>query len=112
VQAQEHDNLEALLDAAAAQVSEEVDVDSLLRLSAPLPKATTPSPVPPNRRHIAIASDRAFAFCYPHLIREWVQAGMTLSLFSPLAKLPRTACRHFGKSKQFYRWVKERFAKH
>jgi len=40
VQAQEHDNLEALLDAAAAQVSEEVDIDALLRLSAPLAFAT------------------------------------------------------------------------
>jgi len=85
VQAGEHDNLEGFLDAAAAQISEEVDIDALLRLSAPLPKRPGLRPVPPNRRHIAIAHDRAFSFCYPHLIREWVQAGVTISLFSPLA---------------------------
>ena len=85
VQAGEHDNLEGFLDAAAAQISEEVDIDALLRLSAPLPAAPGLRPVPPNRRHIAIAHDQAFSFCYPHLIREWVQAGVTMSLFSPLA---------------------------
>jgi len=85
VQAGEHDNLEGFLDAAAAQISEEVDIDALLRLSAPLPAAPALRPVPPSRRHIAIAHDQAFSFCYPHLIREWVQAGVTMSLFSPLA---------------------------
>ncbi len=85
VQAGEHDNLEGFLDAAAAQISEEVDIDALLRLTAPLPKPVGLRPVPPNRRHIAIAHDQAFSFCYPHLIREWVQAGVTMSLFSPLA---------------------------
>ncbi len=85
VQAGEHSDLEGFLDAAAAQISEEVDIDALLRLTAPLPGPAPIRPVPPNRRHIAIAHDRAFAFCYPHLIREWVQAGVTMSLFSPLA---------------------------
>lgn len=85
VQAGEHDNLESLLDAAAAQISDEVDIDALLRLTSPLPKPAALRPVPPSRRHIAIASDQAFSFCYPHQIREWVQAGVTMSLFSPLA---------------------------
>ncbi len=84
VQAQERGDLEDFLDAAAAQISDELDLDAVIRLSAPLPPAPFKQPIPPQRRHIAIAHDVAFAFCYPHLLREWVQAGLTISTFSPL----------------------------
>jgi cobyrinic acid a,c-diamide synthase len=41
--------------------------------------------VPPLAQHIAIAHDAAFAFLYPHWLRDWHAAGTTLSFFSPLA---------------------------
>jgi len=34
---------------------------------------------------VAIASDQAFSFLYPHLRDAWRAAGATLSFFSPLA---------------------------
>lgn len=85
VQAQEHADLESFLDRAAAQISEEVDLDALLRLARPLPVARAQRPIPPFRRHVALAQDLAFGFIYPHLLQEWVQAGITISTFSPLA---------------------------
>lgn len=39
----------------------------------------------PLAQHIAIARDAAFAFLYPHWLRDWHEAGTTLSFFSPLA---------------------------
>lgn len=41
--------------------------------------------LPPLAQHIAIARDAAFAFLYPHWLRDWHAAGTTLSFFSPLA---------------------------
>jgi cobyrinic acid a,c-diamide synthase len=34
---------------------------------------------------VAIARDAAFAFLYPHWLRDWQAAGATLTFFSPLA---------------------------
>lgn len=85
VQAQERGDLDDFLDRAAAQISEEVDLDALLQLTGQLPSGATQRPIPPFRRHIAMAQDVAFGFIYPHLVREWVQAGVTISTFSPLA---------------------------
>ena len=39
----------------------------------------------PLAQHTAIARDPAFAFLYPHWLRDWHAAGSTLSFFSPLA---------------------------
>jgi cobyrinic acid a,c-diamide synthase len=42
---------------------------------------------PPGQR-IALASDRAFTFIYPHLLDAWRRAGAEIVSFSPLADEP------------------------
>ncbi len=44
-----------------------------------------PVTIAPLGRHIAVARDDAFAFCYPHLIAGWEAAGVRIDYFSPLA---------------------------
>jgi len=39
----------------------------------------------PLGQAIAVARDAAFAFLYPHWLRDWHAAGATVSFFSPLA---------------------------
>jgi cobyrinic acid a,c-diamide synthase len=41
--------------------------------------------LPPLGQRIAIARDDAFAFLYPHWLRDWREQGAELSFFSPLA---------------------------
>lgn len=92
VQAEERGDLEPFLEAASAQIAAQVDLQAVAALAAPTPAKAAPKPVPPRRRHIAIARDVAFAFTYPHLIRDWVQAGDTITTFSPLANEPVPPC--------------------
>ncbi|OKH87219.1 cobyrinate a,c-diamide synthase [Thalassospira sp. TSL5-1] len=44
-----------------------------------------PVTIAPLGRHIAVARDDAFAFCYLHLIAGWEAAGARIDYFSPLA---------------------------
>ena len=44
--------------------------------------------LPPPGQRIALASDRAFSFVYPHLIEAWRHAGAEIFAFSPLADEP------------------------
>ena len=86
-----------VVSAAAEAMEDYVDLNLLLALSAPVApassslvgesgEATTTGPsLPPLAQHIAIARDAAFAFLYPHWLRDWHAAGATLSFFSPLA---------------------------
>jgi len=86
VQAGEQENLPEILSAAAAFVSEHVDLDAL-RAAAQTTLQNAPAPVavtPPGNR-IALAQDDAFAFVYPHLIAGWRAAGAEVLPFSPLA---------------------------
>ncbi|MGL4967180.1 MAG: cobyrinate a,c-diamide synthase [Inquilinus sp.] len=41
--------------------------------------------IPPLGQRIALASDTAFAFAYPHLLAAWREAGAEILPFSPLA---------------------------
>ena len=41
--------------------------------------------LPPPGQRIALAQDRAFSFMYPHLLRQWRDAGAEIIPFSPLA---------------------------
>jgi cobyrinic acid a,c-diamide synthase len=41
--------------------------------------------LPPPGQRIALAQDRAFSFMYPHLLRQWREAGAEIIPFSPLA---------------------------
>jgi cobyrinic acid a,c-diamide synthase len=88
VQASELSDIEKQIDAAATLISDTIDLNTLTTLSEPLimpePVPTTPV-IPPLGQRIAIASDSAFSFCYPHILRSWQKAGASLSTFSPLA---------------------------
>ena len=92
VQADEHADLRAFLARAAARAAEDIDLERFCALAAPLP--------PPNARvkqlaplgqRIAVASDRAFGFAYPHLLEGWSEAGAEIKPFSPLADEPPDA---------------------
>jgi len=88
VQAAEHDDLDARLDAAAARLGDTLDLAALRALARPARNFAAPDPAPPLAppgQRIALASDIAFAFAYPALIAAWRQAGAEIVPFSPLA---------------------------
>lgn len=87
VQAQEHADLEAFISMAGAQMAASVDLEALQALAAPLPAPQPVQPAPSTAK-IAIARDAAFAFCYPHMLRDWQAAGAQVLPFSPLANDP------------------------
>ncbi len=85
VQAGERPDLDAFLDAAADRVEAGIDLEAFTALAALLPEAKPLPPIPAPARSIAIASDQAFAFAYPHLLADWQRSGATIRTFSPLA---------------------------
>jgi cobyrinic acid a,c-diamide synthase len=90
VQALEHADLRARLDALADLAERHLDLDGLLALAAPLaPLAGDAGPLlaPPGQR-IALARDEAFSFLYAHLLDGWRRAGAEIAAFSPLADEP------------------------
>ena len=87
VQAEERADLDVVLDRAAAAVARAVDLDALLALAAPLPRAAPPRWDPPAQR-IALARDDAFRFSYPHVLDAWRAGGAEVVPFSPLADEP------------------------
>ncbi|MAN79742.1 MAG: cobyrinic acid a,c-diamide synthase [Rhodospirillaceae bacterium] len=86
VQAGEHGDLEAFLNAAAQAVAAHVDTPALRTLARATGRAgaTDAAPIPPLGQKIAVARDRAFSFCYPHVLDGWRHAGAEISFFSPL----------------------------
>ncbi|ROU04268.1 cobyrinate a,c-diamide synthase [Histidinibacterium lentulum] len=86
VQAAEHPALEAFLEDAAASIADHIDLSALIALAAPFESAALPPR--PRPRHIAVARDAAFSFLYPHLLRDWHEAGTRVRFFSPLADEP------------------------
>jgi cobyrinic acid a,c-diamide synthase len=88
VQAGEHGDLARRVSALADMAERHLDLDAILALAAPLETsslhAETPALPPPGQR-IALASDAAFSFIYPHLIDGWRDAGAEIVRFSPLA---------------------------
>ncbi|MBM2577995.1 cobyrinate a,c-diamide synthase [Jannaschia sp. Os4] len=84
VQAGERADLDAFLAHAGAAVAAACDVAALAGLARPLADARPPRLAPPAQR-IAVASDAAFAFAYPHLLDGWRRAGAEVVPFSPLA---------------------------
>jgi cobyrinic acid a,c-diamide synthase len=77
--------------AAAAEAMEDyLDLNRMLALSVPSRASRRQAGegtgrLPPLAQHVAIARDAAFAFLYPHWLRDWQAAGATLTFFSPLA---------------------------
>lgn len=88
VPAGEHERLESWLAEAAETVQRCVDIDTLLAKAAPLRDGSSSdlvaSGIAPLGQRIAVASDEAFAFTYPHLAEDWRRAGAELRRFSPL----------------------------
>ena len=87
VQAQEHDDLNSFLDNAAKIAAQSIDIDHLLSIAA-APKTGPARRIPPPAQRIAVASDVAFAFAYPHLLTDWQAQGAEVIPFSPLADDP------------------------
>ncbi len=90
VQAQEHSDLAAVLDGLADIAQRHLDLDRIHAIAAPLNVAAAsrrPALPPPGQR-IAVASDKAFTFFYPHLGDGWRRAGAEIVTFSPLADEP------------------------
>lgn len=87
VQAEEHADLDAFLDRAAAVLGRAVDLDALRSLARPARFSGSPAgfTLPPLGQRIALARDQAFAFAYPHLLEDWRAQGAELLPFSPLA---------------------------
>jgi len=92
VQAVETGDLECRLndmaDAVAAGVNTEriVAAAALIVATSALDSAKSSHlPVDPPGQKIALASDAAFSFVYPHLLAGWRSAGAEIVRFSPLA---------------------------
>jgi cobyrinic acid a,c-diamide synthase len=90
VQAQEHRDLAARLDGLAAMAERHLDLDRIAAMATPLSPAAgnRGSALRPPGQRIAIASDAAFTFMYPHLRDGWRHAGAEIVTFSPLADEP------------------------
>jgi cobyrinic acid a,c-diamide synthase len=90
VQAEEIADLERRLHHLAAAIASAVRLDDLVAAAAPgklVSDAPAVSPLglqPPGQR-IALASDAAFSFTYPHVVEGWRAAGAEILPFSPLA---------------------------
>ena len=91
IQASEHADLAALINRLADVAERYFDLDAIGACAAPLRLPAMSSaaiPLPPPGQRVALASDRAFTFIYPHLIDAWRKAGAEILLFSPLADEP------------------------
>lgn len=89
VQAGETADLDARLDRLADLAEAGLDLDAILRAAGgegPSPSGSG-LPRPPGSR-IAVASDAAFSFLYPHMTAGWRRAGAEIVPFSPLADEP------------------------
>jgi len=91
VQAAEHPDLKSLIDHLAATAERHLNLDAILASAAPFKitaAARSALALPPPGQRIALASDRAFSFVYPHLIAAWRRSSAEILPFSPLANEP------------------------
>lgn len=86
VQAEEHPELDGLLERAADMVAEAINLDAFSATAREMPaSAGRHERLPPLGNTIAVAQDEAYAFTYPHLLTDWQSAGAQVIPFSPLA---------------------------
>jgi cobyrinic acid a,c-diamide synthase len=91
VQARETEDIEARLDRLADKIAATADLDAIAALAQPTKSAPRDDDdgygigIRPPGQRIAIASDAAFSFSYPHLLRHWRACGADIMPFSPLA---------------------------
>jgi len=107
VQADEHAELDAWLDRVAQLFESQLDLDRVLELARggpvppreasgrsaqSFPSSGLAAVAAPGRR-VALASDAAFSFMYPHVLRAWGRLGVEVVRFSPLAdEAPPLGC--------------------
>ncbi|KFG70199.1 cobyrinate a,c-diamide synthase [Microvirga sp. BSC39] len=95
VQAGETEELDARLERLADAVEDAVDLNRLMALARPTQLASPDDviPLPPPGQRVALASDQAFSFVYPHVLAGWRKAGAEIVTFSPLAdEAPPSDC--------------------
>jgi cobyrinic acid a,c-diamide synthase len=85
VQAAELTELSSCLDGLADLMEAHADVGGLLATGTFDPPDAQPSALNPPGQRIALASDTAFSFTYPHIAAAWRSAGAEILPFSPLA---------------------------
>jgi cobyrinic acid a,c-diamide synthase len=89
VQAAEHSAIEPFIQNAATVMERSMDIDGIVKLCAEFDLTMRGSgPVAPIGQRVAIASDQAFAFSYPHILSDWRAQGAEVLPFSPLADEP------------------------
>jgi cobyrinic acid a,c-diamide synthase len=87
VQAAENADLDGFIDRAARAVAKGCDLDAIIRAASRSPDRESDANIarlPPLGAKIAVARDRAFAFCYDHMLLGWRRRGAEISFFSPL----------------------------
>ncbi len=84
VQAQEIQQLEAVIEDVASAVARETIIDKLVQIGTEFSNHACGVPLAPLGSRIAVARDAAFSFCYPHVLKGWRDAGAEVSFFSPL----------------------------
>ncbi len=95
VQAEELSEIETRIDAAASLAERHIDLDALVSCGQTknFAEAEPTAALPPIGQEIAVAADKAFSFCYPHILNGWQNSGATISTFSPLAdEMPPKDC--------------------
>ncbi|MEJ8310767.1 cobyrinate a,c-diamide synthase [Agrobacterium larrymoorei] len=87
VQASEHPQIDAHIERLADTMERAIDLDALLALAMPidLAEGSLDAGISPPGQRIALAEDAAFTFLYPHLKKQWREAGAEIIPFSPLA---------------------------
>ncbi len=92
VQAGEHADLAALINRLVATAQSHIDLNAIFISATPLAidanRSNRSPAVPPPGQRVALASDQAFSFVYPHLMSAWRGAGAEIMPFSPLADEP------------------------
>jgi cobyrinic acid a,c-diamide synthase len=93
VQAGEHADLAARLDRLADMAERHLDLDAIVAAAVPPALGGMPDvpALPPPGQRVALASDQAFTFVYPHVVDGWRRSGAEIVAFSPLADEPPPA---------------------
>jgi cobyrinic acid a,c-diamide synthase len=101
VQAREHGDLAERLERLADAIDRHCDLDAIINAAtktwmpgtSPGMTVTETAGVPPPGQRIALATDAAFSFMYPHLLAGWRKSGAEIFAFSPLAdETPPKTC--------------------
>ena len=85
VQAQEIKNLDSKIKGYAELVKKNINLNQIINIASSNP--FTPKKIAsirPPASKIALASDKAFSFTYPHILDSWIKAGVEITPFSPL----------------------------